>query len=795
MINNYSQYQSPMCLISNLAFKKAKRGKGLKNLYGYRKFDSAHQYSKLFFPLLQNEYYRSIARDEKGFFERLLDKESYPLTLRISNFNNDNNAAIEVKIESEIDKQDPMIKQKELWKYRHYSDYLVFKESFSYIGAIYILDPDYPDHYRQYLISLAIFKNKDNEQHLILPNSITLYFPLGTLVNNSKIYFQPICALSAYRTETECLFQLDKCPYYQLILNPIEENNNVQTSKFAELVEQQEEFYTQKEEFTEHFNKEQILAIKKALNFHKRFTIIKGPPGTGKTQTIIGIISIMAEMLIYKENEKTGAILILAKSNSVVNDLVRKIQKNIQEQNSIIYCFKQKPDYLKVVRFGRPNLCDQDIEQHSLEIQSQNQFFQLFRQKIKEIEKQCITEKINQLMNKNKIDDHQEYLNLNKQQITLISLLNYIDDLNRYCKDSEILNAYGKFYQDLSKLLQTEKKQYEEIEQNYLQKCHIVVSTLNSCSKECLRKYFEEVNFRMCIIDEAPTALEPALLIPMVKYPKIEKIVLLGDLKQLSPIVVASESKNFGYNRSLFERLAAGLTESTTQLIYQYRQMDNLAEITSELFYDKIIKNGNENMQFPTWISQKVSKGQNRLFFSAPSQTESREETSRKNDLECQAIISLIKYLLEGLDLQQYKNQITVISGYAAQKKNLFQQLQNEIFQEQTDQKGRKKKIKLSDLIELDTVDSFQGKENEIIILSLVRSNEQAGFLTDKKRTNVALSRAKYCQYIFGTYETMKRSLKNWKKIFELLTQKEIINYKQQDLQNPNFFKTILKLE
>lgn len=68
-----------------------------------------------------------------------------------------------------------------------------------------------------------MMKNKEeNDLTLLLPNNITLYFPLGILEDIENIYFQPICPLSAYRTETECLFQLDKCLYNELILQPIE---------------------------------------------------------------------------------------------------------------------------------------------------------------------------------------------------------------------------------------------------------------------------------------------------------------------------------------------------------------------------------------------------------------------------------------------------------------------------------------------------------------------------------------------------------------------------------------------
>lgn len=62
--------------------------------------------------------------------------------------------------------------------------------------------------------------------------------------------------------------------------------------------------------------------------------------------------------------------MVLAKSNSVVNDLIRKIKNNIELENSIIFCFDKKPDKLKILRYGRPEKCDRDIERLSLEIRS-----------------------------------------------------------------------------------------------------------------------------------------------------------------------------------------------------------------------------------------------------------------------------------------------------------------------------------------------------------------------------------------------------------------------------------------
>ncbi|CAD8107812.1 unnamed protein product [Paramecium sonneborni] len=789
MHQNPSQYNSLMHLISNVAYKKAQNRHDLENLIGFRTFKSANQYQRKIFPLLQNEYYQSIQRDLRSCQRSLIERNSYPIVLKIKICENEYEG-YKFKILEEIETKDK--KNKLLWKYRHYADYLIFKESSQYIGAIYIQDPNN----LEYFSSLAIINQKGENQYLLLPNNIALIFPVGIFDYITNVYFQPISPISAYQTEANILFQLENCPYYKLILQPIEDLNEIQPSDFAIKVREQQQYYFENETFKKQFNKEQLQAIYHSLNFKKRITIINGPPGTGKTQTIIGIISIMAELLDFEENKKKGAILILAKSNSVVNDLVRKINKNTQEKDSIIYCFDYKPEFLKVIRFGRPSLCDQDIAKLSLEIQAQNEFFQQFSQQIGEIEKLYITESIKQILQQKQLDNYQEYLEFTQQQITLISLLSYIEDLNRYSVNRIILNAYGNFYHQLSQFWKQNKDKYDKIEQQFLSQSHIIVSTLNSCTNQCLTQYFQNVNFRMCIVDEAPTALEPSLLIPLVKYTNIEKIVLLGDINQLSPIVVAKDSKNLGYNRSLFQRLSEGLNKSTFQLIYQYRQMNNLAEITSQLFYKNSLRNGNQIQQFPDWISQKVSYNRNRLFFSAPSQTETMVETSRKNDFECCAIVKLIKYLLHDLDIKNHQKGITIISGYSAQKHNLFKSLHNEIFQVKKDQKGYNKIIRLSDLIELDTVDSFQGKENDIIILSLVRSNKQAGFLTDKKRTNVALSRAKYCQYIFGTYQTMSRNLLNWNKVFKLLEPKnEIINYTQEDLDNPNFFEQTLKLE
>ncbi|CAD8084458.1 unnamed protein product [Paramecium primaurelia] len=790
MISEYQQYSQPICVLTNSAFQIANQERQVHNLNGYQQFKSVEEYQDLVFPLLQNENYRSLKREQFRFLENLKDRNQFPLVFEVilnedADPNREDGIIFDVLRElKQINNEQPA--KNEFWKYNHYAQYLIFKQSQQYFGAIYTRNPNKPN---DYFTSLAIYQKKKDETQLILPYTKEKYKSSFILDQKLLIYFIPLSPLSSYLNETDTIFNLSKCPFYKLLLSPCQQLNLFNASDFSQRTRIQQQLYFQNQIFTRYFNENQLHSIRHALDFTKKFTIIKGPPGTGKTQTIIGIISIMSELLIRSDNNPQGGILLLAKSNSVVNDLIRKIQNNIEKENSIIYCFNKKPNKLKVLRFGRPEKCDNDIMRLSLEIRSQNHFFYYkYKKNVKELEDICIKSEIKSKMQRNGLREFGVYLQETGQQYTLISLLNYIEELNLRTHNQKILEAYGNLYCQLSQLIQNKKKDYEQIEQDYLEQCHIIVTTLNSCSKLCLEKYFEKVKLRMCIVDEAPTALEPSLLIPFVKYKFIDKIVLLGDIKQLNPIVIAKESNDYGYNRSLFQRLAKGLKQDTLKLIEQYRQMPNLAQITSQLFYRDQLRNGIQNMQFPDWISNKVSDNRNRLFFSAPAFTESNEETSKRNDLECQAIIKLTKYLLNGSTFpQNHQKPITIISAYRAQTENIQKQLKQETFQ--LNQPGDNIRY-LLDYVELDTVDSFQGKENEIIILSLVRSNDKQGFLKDKKRANVALSRAKYCQFIFGTSRTMRLDLKNWNKIIKILReQNEIINYNQESLTNPNFFR------
>ncbi|CAD8086625.1 unnamed protein product [Paramecium sonneborni] len=771
-------------LISNKAFLMARRKNLISDLLKKNSYESLDEYEEKVFPLFQNEHYQSLAK-EMNFHQKLFEKfQHYALRLMVT-IDEEYEASPRTGIKLLVTKQmDEIENQSFSWKYQNFSQYLSFKKSTEFICAIFIKNQENKNKIDS---TLSIFNNQNGQQFFIIPYSDKtilnfIYKKEGKYYFNRKqliLNLIPISSPRVYQKEVQTIFQLKSCNFYELILQPSELQNQSRIDKFTEKIKIAQENYFQNHLYTQHFDDSQLSAIKNATDFSQKFTLIEGPPGTGKTQTIFGILSILQSSLKEsRKNNKKDIILILGKSNSVVNDLVRKINQKLDDQNSIINCSDEQPDHLKVVRFGRPELCENDIARYSLEIRSQEQFFEKYKSEINSIFSQYITQEIKQLLIKEEIQDYLAYLIDLKQQITLVSLMKYIEYVNFKTKNQKILNAFGQVYDKMYNQLKAEEQSYQIIEQEFLKYRHIIVSTLNSCCKKRLIRALRNVNLRMCIVDEAPTALEPSQLIPFIEYSEISKIVLLGDTKQLSPIVVANQSEKYFLNRSLFERMLQQI--DSKKLKYQYRQMPNLAQITSKIFYSGTLKTSLMSMQFPEYIRKIVRNNRNSLFFNTPYGTEQIQETSYKNSLECKAIIQLVKYLLSD-EIKLKKNKIiSIISGYSMQKELLRMQL---------------KENELLNYVEVDTFDSFQGKENEIVILSLVRSNDKVGFLTDKRRVNVALSRAKYCQFVFGSQFTLEKDNRIWQKIIKIYKQnKQIIDYDDESFKQESFFKQQLNL-
>lgn len=270
-------------------------------------------------------------------------------------------------------------------------------------------------------------------------------------------------------------------------------------------------------------------------------------------------------------------------------------------------------------------------------------------------------------------------------------------------------------------------------------------------------KMYQSLNFPFVIIDECTQSIEPASMIPIMKGCK--HLVLIGDHHQLPPTILSLKAKELGLEISLFERLVKNGMEPHL-LTTQYRMHPSICEFSSKEFYESKILNGVEESD-RAWkckfdfVNPKIPIS----FYDLDINLSKEEDKGqfKMNKGEIKVVDHLIESLLKG-GLKQ--SDIGVISPYNGQVVLLRQA----IYQKHKD-------------IEIKTVDGFQGKEKEVIILSLVRSNKQkdVGFLTDWRRMNVSITRAKRGLFIVGNRDTVSTCI-HWKHYIEWIEKNHSIS-------------------
>lgn len=226
----------------------------------------------------------------------------------------------------------------------------------------------------------------------------------------------------------------------------------------------------------------------------------------------------------------------------------------------------------------------------------------------------------------------------------------------------------------------------------------------------------KDITFDIAIIDEAGQCLIPMGFLVM---DNAEKVVLCGDQQQLPPTVIDREAEREGLGKSILEETLQG-KEATALLSLQYRMPPEIADFSSNYFYNGKIDSSKENT------------GEHLFYYDtagAGYQEKTGEDGSTWNEDE----VAIVEKLLAELPNEK----VTIISPYAAQVQKL---------KEATHQ-----------TVKCSTIDGFQGQESDIIILSLVRNNEEGkiGFLTDYRRMNVAMTRAKQKLYVIGDSTTL----------------------------------------
>jgi len=256
------------------------------------------------------------------------------------------------------------------------------------------------------------------------------------------------------------------------------------------------------------------------------------------------------------------------------------------------------------------------------------------------------------------------------------------------------------------------------------------------------------VRFTKVLVDECTQAAEPECLIPIVMGAK--QLVLVGDHCQLGPVVMCKKAARAGLSQSLFERMMHNGVKPV-RLNVQYRMHPVLSEFPSNTFYEGTLQNGltaddreMPSVDFPWPIASKPMM----FYISLGSEEISASGTSYLNRTEAANVEKIITRFLKG---GATPDQIGVVTPYEGQRAFIVQYMQRN---------GGLRKQLYSE-IEVASVDAFQGREKDYIVLSCVRSNEgkSIGFLSDPRRLNVALTRAKYGCVVLGNPKILSKQV------------------------------------
>ncbi|MEP7373927.1 MAG: AAA domain-containing protein [Chitinophagaceae bacterium] len=405
-------------------------------------------------------------------------------------------------------------------------------------------------------------------------------------------------------------------------------------------------------------NKSQQLAVD-AIIQNELITIVHGPPGTGKTTTLIEAI-----LQLIKVGEK---VLVSAPSNAAVDNIAKGL---IQHG-------------VRLLRVGNTSKVDETIFSHTPEGKLANSKQQ------KEIKQLKIrAEEFRKMALRYK----RSFGKAEREQRNLL-----FKEVKNIRTEIKKLQAYN------------EEKLFEEAE--------VIAGTP-------IGLYDAGVNhlhFQTLVIDEAGQCIEP---LAWCIFPLAEKIVLAGDHWQLPPTVLSNEAARLGFNRSILET-AIETVSMVFLLNTQYRMRETIAGFSSDYFYNGLLLTAGHLHDTGVHLTFIDTAG------SGYNEVRGPDGTSLQNEGE----LRIIQKILETESLDPVK--AAIISPYSGQV-------------------AAAKEI-LPKQLRISTIDSFQGQEKEIIIVSLVRSNDDGdiGFLKDYRRMNVAITRAKEQLFVIGDSATI----------------------------------------
>jgi ATP-dependent RNA/DNA helicase IGHMBP2 len=405
--------------------------------------------------------------------------------------------------------------------------------------------------------------------------------------------------------------------------------------------------------------------------------LIHGPPGTGKTTTVVE--------LIRRAILRGEKVLACAPSNLAVDNIFERLLAKGEQ----------------AVRLGHPARVTADLRAHTLDLLVQEH------------------------------SDVKLARKLVKEAMTLFRRA------GRYTRSAPAPGSRQETRQEAKDLLADARRLEAQAVEHVLDNADVLCATTTALNHEVLGRR----RFDLCVIDEACQSTEPGCWLPLLWC---EKVVLCGDHCQLPPTVVSQEAAAQGLGVSLFERLMGHYNGTiASALTVQYRMHRAIMDFPSQAFYESRLQADPSVSEHVLTDLQGVAQNDTtgvpiEFIDTAGASFDEEVEPDGESRLNRQEATLVCRKVRDFLAWGVAPGDIAVIATYAAQVR---------LLRERLSVPG----------LEIDSVDGFQGREKEVVVISLVRSNAQGeiGFLQEVRRMNVAMTRARRKLLVIGDSATL----------------------------------------
>ncbi len=433
--------------------------------------------------------------------------------------------------------------------------------------------------------------------------------------------------------------------------------------------------------YSPELNRSQQNAVKQIVSAQD-LAIVHGPPGTGKTTTLVQAIK-----ALIRNGEKK--VLVVAPSNTAVDLLSEKLAG----------------EGLNVLRIGNPARVSDALMSLTLD---------------------------------SKMADHSQTKEIKRLKKMASEFKNMAHKYKRSFGKAE-RDQRKALFDEAHKIMKEVDKTEQYIIDDVVTKAQVISATLVGSNHYTIRN----LKFNTVVIDEAGQALEPACWIPILKA---QKIILAGDHCQLSPTIKSAEAARNGLNTTLLEKCVKLHPEAVTLLDVQYRMNEPIMGYSSKVFYD------NKLRADASVANYRLFDGDTPFTFvdtAGCGFDEKSVGTSVANPEEAAFLFKHLTKLVSDITGAFASDQfpsVAVISPYQEQIRLLREQLHNSPELQPYTPK-----------IAVNTIDSFQGQERDIVYIGMARSNSdgEIGFLADIRRMNVAMTRARKKLVIIGDSSTL----------------------------------------